>query len=173
MVRILGLFQFGSSQNLKVWGCMTCSHLTSKLSKHQTQTAFLLFKWRRCHCCSHRSGWAGPPAPVGLGSPPASWPSPFIPAPSWTCSAQLLWFHALLVPILTFGYSILGFVFLSARTLHSEIYSGFPLSLIFFLQTHSSWVVVLYSDDFIYHPWADGPPTPSLLSLWLLCSLRD
>lgn len=67
MVRILGLFQFGSSQNLKVWGCMTCSHLTSKPGKHQTQTASLLFKWRRCHCCFPQVRMSWPSCTCGAG----------------------------------------------------------------------------------------------------------
>lgn len=50
--------QFGNSQNLKVWGFVACSHLTSRLDKHQPKQ-HLCYSSEKDAAASQRLGWAG------------------------------------------------------------------------------------------------------------------
>ena len=150
------LLQFGSSQNLKVWGFVTCNHLTSKLDKHQPKQ-HPCYSSGKGAAASHRLGWAGW-SYWFCGSGVFSCILTFPLLPGWFLNMSFpAWFHPLLVPTLTFGYSILGLVFSSAKIVRSEMYSGVTLLLFLFLQTHPSWVVVVYSADFSYHVWANSP----------------
>lgn len=167
------LLQFGSSQNLKVWGFVTCNHLTSKLDKHQPKQ-HPCYSSGKGAAASHRLGWAGW-SYWFCGSGVFSCILTFPLLPGWFLN---MFFPASLIPSTPGSYTDfwlfhLGLGFLLCQ--NSPFWNIF-WSHTFALPLSPNTLVLggCHVLSWLQLPCvSQQPPIPSLLRLWVLYRLCD